>query len=100
MTNLRNKDDLYTCLKKVQNSKDARKLSIGHLTANADFDTMPERAATFYFWNVAPQWQITNGGNYKLVEIITRNIVSDYKRPLDVYTGTHGNDAVLSDKLL
>lgn len=92
---VKNPNDIDKCLLSI-NAKDiAREVSRGHLTSNADFDTRPERAATFYYTNVAPQWQITNGGNYAKLEDEVRKIVSGIGRPLDVYTGTHGRDKVM-----
>lgn len=71
-------------------------MSKGHLAANADFVAMPERTATFCFLNAAPQWQITNAGNFATVENYARQIVHGAERHLDVYTGTHGDAKVLS----
>lgn len=37
-------------------------LTRGHLAAKADYIFAPHQLATFYFINVAPQWQTFNGG--------------------------------------
>jgi hypothetical protein len=89
-------NDLKQCLQDPDLNKDGKQMemSIGHLVANADFVTRPERAATFCFLNAAPQWQITNGGNFATFEGYAREIVSKAERHLDVYTGTHGNAKV------
>jgi DNA/RNA non-specific endonuclease len=92
---------LQKCLQdKILNSKTSpdkqfhQIISRGHLAASSDFVTKPERAATFCYWNAAPQWQITNGGNFEKVEKYSREIVSKVGRHLEVYTGTHGNAKV------
>jgi DNA/RNA endonuclease G (NUC1) len=46
--------------------------------------------ASFYFANVAPQWQCFNGGNWAYLENGVRTFVAAYGADLDVYTGTHG----------
>jgi hypothetical protein len=70
------------------------KISKGHLVASADFVSWPERATTFCFLNAAPQWEVTNSGNFANVEEYTRKIVHKAKKHLDVYTGTHGDAKV------
>lgn len=87
-------EELKACLEEVTRKEHPGELARGHLTANADFNTIPEREATFYYLNAAPQWQITNNGNYKIVEQFARDFVTRIGQPLDVYTGTHGRDKV------
>lgn len=65
-------------------------LARGHLTANRDFVYDAQQRSTFYFVNVAPQWQCFNNGNWKTVEENLRNFASEQKVDLAVYTGTYG----------
>ena len=46
--------------------------------------------STFYFINVAPQWQCFNGGNWNQHENGLRGFVERNQNDLTVYTGTHG----------
>ncbi|XP_060840359.1 uncharacterized protein LOC132921380 [Rhopalosiphum padi] len=48
-------------------------LSRGHYTAKADFFFAYEQTATFYYANVAPQWQIFNGDMWADLEQSTRS---------------------------
>lgn len=41
--------------------------------------------------NVAPQWQVFNGGNWYYLESAVRDFVEAKGKPLDLYTGTNGN---------
>ena len=43
-------------------------LARGHLAAKTDFIYATGQRASFYFINVAPQWQLFNGGNWNLLE--------------------------------
>jgi DNA/RNA endonuclease G (NUC1) len=65
-------------------------MSRGHMTAKADFVYGAHMRATFWFMNVAPQWQTFNGGNWNNMEMSTRSFAGGYDNNLDVYTGTHG----------
>ncbi|KAF4529105.1 hypothetical protein B566_EDAN013673, partial [Ephemera danica] len=65
-------------------------LSRGHLTARSDFAYDSHQRATFWYINVAPQWQTLNGGNWERLENYVHNIPSTYPRKLEIYTGTHG----------
>lgn len=65
-------------------------LARGHLTAKADFVYGAAHRLTFYFVNVAPQWQTFNGGNWERLESSVRNFASDRGLDLIVYTGTYG----------
>ena len=53
--------------------------------------------STFYFINVAPQWQSFNGGNWVDIENAVRDLNVDQGRELMVYTGTSGV-ALLDDE--
>ncbi|XP_067008540.2 uncharacterized protein [Anabrus simplex] len=65
-------------------------LARGHLAAKADFVFGNQHRATFYYVNVAPQWQTFNGGNWAVLEQDVRQLASDRGVDLEVYTGTHG----------
>jgi len=43
-------------------------LARGHLAARADFVFSSHQRATFWYVNVAPQWQTFNGGNWNTLE--------------------------------
>ena len=43
-------------------------LARGHLAARADFVYSSQQRATFWYVNVAPQWQTFNGGNWNTLE--------------------------------
>ncbi|XP_026469685.1 uncharacterized protein LOC113373613 [Ctenocephalides felis] len=62
----------------------------GHLAAKVDFIYGSQQRGTFYFLNVAPQWQTFNGGNWERVESSVRNFVSARGIEVDLYTGTNG----------
>eukprot|EP00095_Tigriopus_kingsejongensis_P005604 snap_masked-scaffold541_size141817-processed-gene-0.7 protein:Tk05604 transcript:snap_masked-scaffold541_size141817-processed-gene-0.7-mRNA-1 annotation:"duplex-specific nuclease" len=63
-------------------------LAKGHLAPDADFIYREWQRATYYFLNVAPQWQSFNNGNWKAVEAAVRNYASLTGANLDVFTGT------------
>jgi DNA/RNA endonuclease G (NUC1) len=65
----------------------------GHLTANADFITLYQRRASFYYSNIAPQISSTNYGNFKIVEDFVRKFVA--VGHFDVYSGIHGTMKVI-----
>ena len=46
----------------------------GHLSPDAGFIYNVEQDATYYFLNVAPQFQSFNNGNWKSLEINTRDL--------------------------
>ena len=49
-----------------------------------------EQDATYYFVNVAPQFQSFNNGNWKSLEINTRDLARALGRDVTVYSGTSG----------
>lgn len=65
-------------------------LARGHLTAKADYVFAALQLTTFYFINVAPQWQSFNNGNWLHVEIGIRKFIAKRNIDTEVYTGTHG----------
>lgn len=64
-------------------------MSRGHLAARADFIFSTHQRASYYFINVAPQWQTFNGGNWEILESKLRVYVDQKNLVVDVYTGTH-----------
>ncbi|KAF4524369.1 hypothetical protein B566_EDAN007545 [Ephemera danica] len=71
-------------------------LSRGHETAKADFVYGSHQRATFWFMNVAPQWQTFNGGNWQTMEANVQVYAGNYGDNLEIYTGIHG-DLLLDD---
>ncbi|CRK88839.1 CLUMA_CG002555, isoform A [Clunio marinus] len=65
-------------------------LTRGHLAANGDFpNEQLKRQSTYTFFNAAPQFQIFNNGNWKLVEESIRDLTKS-RGDLEIYSGTHG----------
>eukprot|EP00090_Calanus_glacialis_P045179 TRINITY_DN8232_c0_g1_i1.p1 TRINITY_DN8232_c0_g1~~TRINITY_DN8232_c0_g1_i1.p1 ORF type:complete len:472 (-),score=119.75 TRINITY_DN8232_c0_g1_i1:256-1671(-) len=62
----------------------------GHLSPDAAFVYNVMQDATYYFMNVAPQFQSFNNGNWKALEYNTRDLGTKLDRDLQVMTGTHG----------
>merc|ERR1712038_1034097 len=62
----------------------------GHLSPDAGFIYNVEQDATYYFVNVAPQFQSFNNGNWKSLEYAVRDLGMKLGRDIQVYTGTHG----------
>lgn len=62
----------------------------GHLAPDADFIFKEWQDATYYFINVAPQWQAFNNGNWKAVEQSVRSYAHTAKTDIQVFTGTLG----------
>ena len=60
----------------------------GHLTPNADFSDDNERLRTYVTTNIAPQWQLFNGGNWRKLEDIIRGYATFTNNHLFVITGT------------
>ncbi len=46
----------------------------GHLSPDADFITDAEQDATYFYFNVCPQFQSFNNGNWKALEYATRDL--------------------------
>lgn len=76
--------DLYINLNISKNQFCAR----GHLTPNADFSDVYERWRTYVTTNIAPQWQLFNGGNWQRLETIIRDYANKWENHLFVITGT------------
>ena len=62
----------------------------GHFSPDGDFIDSASQDATYYYINVAPQWQSFNNGNWKSLEIATRNLAASRSTNLITYTGGHG----------
>ena len=60
----------------------------GHLTPNTDFSDGDERERTYVTTNIAPQWQLFNGGNWQILETIIRGYANFSENHLFVITGT------------
>lgn len=65
-------------------------LARGHLTAKADQIFGAHQLATFFFINVAPQWQSFNAGNWMRLEDQLKKFIGRLGHRAEVYTGTHG----------
>ncbi|XP_061402299.1 uncharacterized protein LOC133338130 [Musca vetustissima] len=65
-------------------------LSRGHLTPDADFMFGYEQLSTYYYMNVAPQFQPINGGNWLKVEDMARSLAADYREDIESYNGYFG----------
>nr|AAN86143.1 duplex-specific nuclease [Paralithodes camtschaticus] len=59
----------------------------GHMSPDADFVTVAEQDATYYFINALPQWQAFNNGNWKYLEYATRDLAESHGSDLRVYSG-------------
>lgn len=62
----------------------------GHLAPDADFIFGSWQFLTYFYANVAPQWQSINAGNWLATEKNVRKKAIELGRDLTVYTGTQG----------
>ncbi|KAM7355278.1 salivary protein Tsal2A [Cochliomyia hominivorax] len=65
-------------------------LTRGHLAAKSDFIYGNQQRTTFNFFNVAPQWQAFNGGQWAALEDEVRKFVAKSNLTVECYTGTYG----------
>ncbi|XP_062555012.1 uncharacterized protein LOC134220073 isoform X1 [Armigeres subalbatus] len=64
-------------------------LARGHLAPDADGVYRSWQWATFFYVNVAPQWQVINAGNWLVVENLSRSKAGQLQEDLVVYDGVH-----------
>ncbi|XP_005182498.2 uncharacterized protein LOC101891113 [Musca domestica] len=62
----------------------------GHLTPDADFIFGYEQLATYFYTNVAPEYQLINAGNWLRVEELARSVAASYGDDLETYNGYLG----------
>ena len=74
----------------VDNPSGSNYLARGHLSPDASFVTQLEQDATYYFLNVAPQYQSTNNANWKALEGAVRDYAANQTHDVTVFTGTYG----------
>lgn len=65
----------------------ARIILLGHFAPRADFVFGAHTRATFHFVNVAPQWQVFNGGVWNGLEMSVRKYIISTGTDLEIYTG-------------
>ncbi|XP_050098592.1 uncharacterized protein LOC126579230 [Anopheles aquasalis] len=61
----------------------------GHMTPDADGIFRTWQWDTYFYINVAPQWQKVNGGNWLAIEKLGRTIADQMQHDINVYTGTY-----------
>uniref|UniRef100_A0A182PEJ3 DNA/RNA non-specific endonuclease/pyrophosphatase/phosphodiesterase domain-containing protein n=1 Tax=Anopheles epiroticus TaxID=199890 RepID=A0A182PEJ3_9DIPT len=74
----------------VLSSKKGLFFARGHLAAKSDFVFGAHQRASFWFMNVAPQWQRFNGFSWQRIETSVKAYVAANDLRLTVYTGTYG----------
>lgn len=65
-------------------------ISRGHLSPDGDFIFAHEQLLTYFYVNMAPQWQSINGGYWARVEKNVRKLAIKLNTTLTVTTGTNG----------
>ena len=58
----------------IDKSKGSNFFAKGHLCPHAAFIDEAQQNATYFFFNVAPQFQSFNNGNWKSLEYVTREM--------------------------
>uniref|UniRef100_A0A182YBI8 DNA/RNA non-specific endonuclease/pyrophosphatase/phosphodiesterase domain-containing protein n=1 Tax=Anopheles stephensi TaxID=30069 RepID=A0A182YBI8_ANOST len=74
----------------VQTTNNGIYMARGHIAARADFVYATQQNATFWFLNVAPQWQNFNAGNWERIESSVKTFVASRNINVRVYGGTWG----------
>ncbi|XP_013103365.1 uncharacterized protein LOC106084323 [Stomoxys calcitrans] len=69
---------------------DASYLARGHLTPDADFVFGYEQLSTYYYANVAPEFQNINAGNWLRVEDLARTVAGTHGSDIESYNGYLG----------
>lgn len=69
---------------------DTQYLTKGHMTPTGDGIVTTWRHAGFFYENAVPQWKDVNGGNWKRVEELTRDIAGHLNEDLVILQGTRG----------
>ena len=62
----------------IDTDKGSNYLARGHLSPDAAFIEGAEQDATYFFFNVAPQFQSFNNRNWKQLESFTRDMAETY----------------------
>lgn len=65
-------------------------LARGHLSPDADFIFAYEQLSTYYYANVAPEYQPINAGNWLRVEELARAVSANYADDIESYNGYMG----------
>lgn len=63
--------------------------SRGHLGGKVDFFFANHQRSTFFYLNVAPQWQAINGGNWQRIEDGIRRFIALRMINVTIVSGTH-----------
>ncbi|XP_028391451.1 uncharacterized protein LOC114516229 [Dendronephthya gigantea] len=70
--------------------KDREFCNRGHLAPSGAFNTKNERDLTFIMTNIAPQWDVFNEGNWRMVEKAVKDYAKTVQHGVYVFTGTAG----------